>query len=353
MRDALRRAGFGLDEIHASIWEGVADKSQLSLLGWAGRTLRWLAAYPWLIWRYLRAPAHDVVLVPYMGHLDVMILWPFAKLRGAPIVWDAFLSLHDTVVSDRQMVGRRNPLAWLVYGWEWLACRAASRVVLDTDAHAALFQELYGISAERTASVFVGAENEQFTLPPATSRGPDQPLQVLFYGQFIPLHGVETIVEAAALARDLPIAWHLVGEGQDAAKIRARLAIEALPKLRWTQWVAYEDLTKEIANADICLGIFGTSGKAARVIPNKVFQVLAAGKPLITRDSPAIRELVDDGDAGVTLVPPGDPAALVNALQAMANSREAPQIAAKFSADELARGWAEVVESAQLGGEST
>ena len=63
------------------------------------------------------------------------------------------------------------------------------------------------------------------------------------------------------------------------------------------------------------------SDKAARVIPNKVFQVLAAGAPLITRDSPAIRELVDDETPGVYLVPPGDPAALAAAVRRFAAER--------------------------------
>ena len=108
----LREAGVELVEIHADVWTGVADKG--SVRG-AGRKLwlvvKWLAAYPGLIRRYLRSPPHDVVLVGYMGHLDVLVLWPFARLRGEPVVWDAFLSLYNTVVEDRRLLGRGNRLA--------------------------------------------------------------------------------------------------------------------------------------------------------------------------------------------------------------------------------------------------
>ena len=66
-----------------------------------------------------------------------------------------------------------------------------------------------------------------------------------------------------------------------------------------------------MARADVCLGILGTSEKAGRLIPNKLFQALLAGMPLITRNSPAMRELVKD-DA------PANPAALLDAIERFA-----------------------------------
>jgi glycosyltransferase involved in cell wall biosynthesis len=327
----LRENGAEVLVCHRQVWAGVEDKSRLT----AGQRLRflarWLLAYPALILGYLRLPRHDVALVGYLGQLDVLVLWLFARLRRVPVVWDAFLSLHDTVVDDRALVSPRHPLARLLFVWEWLASRAADRVLLDTRAHAEGFAEAFGLPAERVASVFVGVEPEAF--PPAQPSPPRSPsptraharpgegeglLRILFYGQLIPLHGVETILRAARLAREEPFEWVLIGLGQQGDIVRRMLEEEPLPRLRWVPWVPYEELARWIGEADVCLGIFGASGKAARVIPNKVFQVIAAGKPLVTRDSPAIRELLEDGlkeDSGVYLVPPADPEALLGALR--------------------------------------
>jgi glycosyltransferase involved in cell wall biosynthesis len=140
-------------------------------------------------------------------------------------------------------------------------------------------------------------------------------MRVLFYGQFIPLHGIETIVRAAALLRHEPIDWHLIGRGQEAAHIRAMLDADPLPGVRWTEWTPYGELITQLQSADLCLGIFGTSDKAASVIPNKVFQIVAAGRPLMTRDSPAIRELLAPLHGCVYLVQAGDPQALAEAIR--------------------------------------
>jgi glycosyltransferase involved in cell wall biosynthesis len=82
-------------------------------------------------------------------------------------------------------------------------------------------------------------------------------------------------------------------------------------------WVEYERLPGEIRAAGCALGIFGTTPKALRVIPNKAFQALACGAPLITADTPAARELLTN-EQDAMLVPPGDPAALANAIRRLA-----------------------------------
>lgn len=321
----LRENGVEVIEYHADLWRGVDDKSRISsALRRAALLIRWAVSYPLLIVKYLFAPAHDAVVIGYVGQFDVLVLWPFARLRGVPIVWDAFLSLYDTVVCDRRLVSPRHPAARALFRLEALACRLADRIVLDTRAHAAYFEHTFGVAPERLAAIPVGAESERFPrrADDPTARPRDQAITVLFYGQFIPLHGIETIVRAADLARDEAIDWVLIGRGQEAKRIRQVLAEREIPRLEWLPWLDYDALVGQIHRADICLGIFGDTDKAARVIPNKVYQVLATGTPLVTRDSPAIRELLAADTPGLWLVPPADPGALLAALRDFATARQ-------------------------------
>ncbi len=346
MVEAIRNSGANVTEVHVSVWDGAEDKSVLGKMAALGRILRWLAAYPVLLWRLAFLPRPDVIVVGYLGHVDVLVLWPYARLRKIPVVWDAFLSLYDTVVDDRKMVSPRHPLAWILKWWEWLSCRAAERIVLDTDAQADLFRDTYNLDRARATSVFVGAELSAFPI----SRAPElrRRSKVLFYGQFIPLHGIATIIEAARLARNKPIDWMIIGTGQMAADIRQMLAKDPPAALTWQEWVPYRDLNTHIAEADICLGVFGESSKAGRVIPNKVFQILSAGRPLVTRDGPGIRELVGHHANGVVLVPPADPVALLAAIEQLEAQAPFPpelhaDLRAQFSLEALTRRWDEIL----------
>ena len=313
----LRENGVEVSECQANIWENVEDKSQLS--GTVNKLkffFKWVASYPGLIFRYMKLPKHDVVVIGYMGHFDVIVLWLFARIRGTPIVWDAFLSLYNTVVEDRMLLSRLNPLAILLYAWEWTACHAAGTILLDTRAHADYFITRYSIRYDRVHPIFVGAENKIF-FPLVPANTPDEGydgITVLFYGQFIPLHGIETIVHAAKLLDDHPIKWQIIGQGQEAPRIKQLIDQYARLNVDWIPWIPYEELNTWINRADICLGIFGATEKARMVIPNKVFQIVAAGKPLVTMDSPAIRELIDPDMSGVRLVPENNPEALSRAV---------------------------------------
>ncbi len=124
------------------------------------------------------------------------------------------------------------------------------------------------------------------------------------------MQGVETILAAARAVPDID--FRVVGSGQ----LDALLA-ERPPNVDHVPWIEYEQLPGEIHAAGCALGIFGTTAKAQRVIPNKAFQALASGAPLITADTPAARELLVDGESAL-LTPAGDADALADTIRRLA-----------------------------------
>lgn len=316
--EGLRQNGVRVLEAPVDVWTGVRDRGTLGAGERLGVVARYVAAIPRLIASYLRAPRHDAVLVPYPGLFDLFVLLPLARLRGVPIVWDMFISAYDTVVNDRRMYSRRHPVGALLYALEWLASRFVSDLFLDTDAHARRFEQLMGLPNGRVGAVPLGTDPARF--PPAAARATaGRPFRVLFYGQYIPLHGLETIVRAAHLVeqRGIDARWTLVGAGQEQPRVTQLIESLGVRSIEQVGWVQPSELPALIHAADVGLGIFGTSGKALTVVPNKVYELAAAQATIVTADTPAMREFAP-AHPRVHLVPPGDAEALADTIARLA-----------------------------------
>jgi 2-polyprenyl-3-methyl-5-hydroxy-6-metoxy-1,4-benzoquinol methylase len=223
------------------------------------------------------------------------------------VVFNSLVSLSDTLVSDRGRFQPGSPAARVLEAIDRNALRSADLVVADTQAQARYLGALAGIESARVAVCLVGAEERVFT----PGWAPREPFTCLFVGKLIPLHGLETILQAARVAPE--IAFRIVGSGQ-----LSPLLAHAPPNVEHVPWVEYERLPGELKRAGCALGIFGQSAKAARVIPNKAYQALACGTPLVTSDTGAARELLVNGESAL-LVPSGNPEALAAAVRRIAS----------------------------------
>jgi glycosyltransferase involved in cell wall biosynthesis len=330
----LRRAGVEVVERHATLWERRRHKWSLGL----GAMARVAVKETRLL--FGRKGAFDVMIVGYPGHFDMPAARRIAGRR--PLVFNPLVSLWDTLVGDRERFAPRSRAAGVLRQIDRLAFRRADLVVADTEQNARYFAERFSLPRERTAVCLVGAEDDVFR-PGWQSPGT---FEVLFVGKLIPLHGLETILDAARLLPDVP--FRIVGSGQLDSLLDDRPA-----NVNWVPWIEYEQLPEAIQAAGCALGIFGTSDKAARVIPNKAFQALACGTPLVTADTPAARELLTDGENAV-LVPPADATALAAAIRRLAGD---PALArrlggagratyeARASEEVLGAQWRELLES--------
>jgi glycosyltransferase involved in cell wall biosynthesis len=304
----LRRTGVEVVERHVGVWD---DRRENWRAGPATLTRLALAEL-----HLFRRPEEDfdVLLVGYPGHLDLSAAKLAAEDR--PVVFNPLVSLADTFVADRGRFRPGSAAARLLERIDRHAFNAADLVVADTEAHARYLAERTGLADQRVAVCLVGAEERLFRPGWAA----EDPFTCLFVGKLIPLQGVETILGAARLAPELP--FRVVGSGQLEPLLQDRPA-----NVEWIPWVEYERLPDELHRAGCALGIFGTSGKAQRVIPNKAFQALACATPLVTADTPAARELLAPEESAV-LVPPGNPEALAAALTRLAQD---PALARKLS----------------------
>ena len=122
-----------------------------------------------------------------------------------------------------------------------------------------------------------------------------------------------------AVARGARARWCLLGDGPTRAD--AERSAAGLDNVCFEPWISYENLPARIAAAHIVLGVFGSTEKTQRVIPNKVYQALACGRPVVTAPTPAFpADLLDATDSGISWVPAGDSQALADAVIALTDA---------------------------------
>ncbi len=319
---ALAACGAEIADLHAPVIESLRDRLRparspealarlgLTILRGEARLLAGLA--PWLQWA-------DVVLFGYPGQWDAALWGGLVRSAGRTVVFDPLVTLTETFVEDRRLLSPGSWQACLVRALDRRAFRTADIVLADTPQQAAYWAALSGLPLERFVVLPVGADEELFCpdrhRQNAVRQDDPSCLRVLFYGTYSPLHGAETIVQAVHQLERAGerLAVTMIGKGQCRAQVERLAHRLGLQSVRFLDWVPEEELPAWIARSDVVLGIFGATAKAARVVPNKVYQAMAMGAAVVTRDSPAMRWLLGS-DESVLLVPPEDPASLAAAL---------------------------------------
>ncbi|GAB5440883.1 MAG: hypothetical protein Fues2KO_12320 [Fuerstiella sp.] len=266
-----------------------------------------------------QVPRPDLVWVPCFRQRDARAAIQWAAMKNVPLVFDPLISAWDKQVFERQKFAADSRRAKLLRQREGKLFRRSTLAVADTQHHADFFGEAFQLPEDQLAVIPVSAEEAVFQPQPSNAKR--ERLRILFYGSFIGLQGPQHIATAAAQTSEVD--WCFIGSGpylEDCLKICA-----GQPHIEFISRVPYETLPARIADADILLGVFGTSQKAGRVIPNKAYQALACGRPLLSRHSdawPTSLQQSDWPDCGLRLVEPGSPAAITAAVRELADRRE-------------------------------
>jgi glycosyltransferase involved in cell wall biosynthesis len=231
----------------------------------------------------LKHRTEDFVYVPYPG---IFLLWliSWVPRRWRPrCICDTYITLWDSLYQDRNPGAAAGRFSRLLLRVETRALCAAEHLIVDTQANAGHIHQLFGVSRERIHAFPLALDASAFHAPSTLPTRANSKIRVVFVGTFVPLQGTTVIAQAIDMLRGHDnLEFVLIGDGQQADE--AAPWLQDNPAVTWLRgWQPAQVLAEHLAQADICLGVFGGTGKAARVLPFKIYMALAAGKAIITQ----------------------------------------------------------------------
>ncbi len=244
---------------------------------------------------------YDFLIAGFPGNHSVIL----AKLlTRRPIVFDAYLSLYNALIFDRQESSPASLRARYYWMLDWLPARLADRVLLDTEAHIDFFLKTFQLPREKFIRVLIGADDDLFYPRPSRS---ENCFIVGFHGMFVPTQGAEEIVRAAKiLENNQEIKFYFIGSGRDYRRAVELANNFKLDKVKFFGRVDWREVPDWVAKMDIVLGNFGTTDKTSRVIANKSYESLAMKKPHLSARVPAMEEIFQDQE-NILFCRQGDP----------------------------------------------
>ncbi len=263
------------------------------------------------LWQLRQCEQPDVYILGFRGH---ELFWPVRWLtRSKPLIFDSLLSPTAALIDEQKQgklgvqIGR-----WLM-PFERAILQRADLVLTDTQLHVRFLCQRFQLPPAKVQALPVGADE---SLPSLPARVDNTRFEVLFYGSFLPLHGMDIMLQAAAQLRDQPIHFTFIGgTGQNLRQFaQLRQHYDLGETVTHIQWVEFDELIQHyIPQADLGLGgPFGNTPQAQRVVTGKTSQFLALGKATVIGQIDEAVGFIDKQNC--LLVPQGNVTALAEAI---------------------------------------
>ena len=246
--------------------------------------------------------------------------WALARFKRAPFLFE----VRDLWPAFAIAVGvLRQPL--LIRLSEWLESflyRQANMVMVNSPG----FIEHVGVrGARRVELVPNGTDTSMFNPEEDGEKfRHTHKLEGKFIALYAGAHGMSNdlgvVLEAANLLRERKdITFVLLGDGKEKPALEAKAIELNLETVRFIPPIPKIEMPSALAAADACIAILKPIEMYKTTYPNKVFDYMAAGRPVVLAIDGVIRQVIEQARGGIP-VQPGDPVALADAVRTLADN---------------------------------
>ena len=253
----------------------------------------------YLIELFIKSAFTDVVYLLPMNIRFVKSAILASKLFNKKLIVEMYISLYDSFVRDRKVVKDGSKKAKALIKKDILALTKSNYIIHTTGHEINYWEKMIGINIDK-GKVFIAPICNDSTLVINRSFMQDGVLRICWWGTFIPLHGLDNIIQALKILKNTNLQFTCNLFGVDNTlfttykeKIKQN-RLDSQVVLRKDLKFSNDSLPEYLVdNCDLALGIFGNTDKASNVVPNKLIEALSMGIPTLTMNSPALREFFD------------------------------------------------------------
>jgi len=286
------------------------------------RVLNFLSFMVSSFWTGLKVKDIDLVWGTSPPIFQGLTAWGLARLKRVPFLfevrdlWPAF-AVAVGVLNNKFLIRASEGLERFLY-------RSADALVVNSPG---FIPHVESRSGKRPHLVPNGADVEMFH-PENTGETfrREHQLEGKYVVLYAGAHGVsndlDVVLDAAVLMRDLSdLAIVFIGDGKEKPNLQNRAEVLGLTNIQFIPPVPKDKMSGAIAAADACVAILKPIEMYKTVYPNKVFDYMAAGRPVILAVDGVIREVVETAQGGI-FVPPGQPQPLADAVRLFYRDRQ-------------------------------
>jgi glycosyltransferase involved in cell wall biosynthesis len=229
-----------------------------------------------------------------------------SRLKGVPFVFEVRDLWPESIVQLGQLKNKTiiRFLEWI----EMTLYRKAAHIVGVADSTVKILTER-GVPAEKISIIKNGVDLELFTMRSDTEalkrkHGYQGKFIVSYIGTHGLSHALDKVLDAAELLRnEREILFLLVGEGAEKEHLKRKAASLNLKNVEFLDQIGKKQLPEYYALSDIVLVTLRDLPLFRSVIPSKIFEIMAMGRPIIISVDGESRKLVEQAQAGIFCQP--------------------------------------------------
>ncbi len=306
-------------ECHSTLWQSIDDRVDQASGGWRNPKFFWrvLKAY-WRLWRkHHHTPEYDVMLIGYPGQFDTYLARLLTWWRRSPMALDILMSLH-LVAEERGLLEKSPFTGKLIFWLEKGGLKLPDCLISENDAYENYYCQKYNLSTNRFRQLPHGADDSVYHPRPFSPQ--DDQFRVTYHGLYLPSHGLDAVIGAAKHLQDhKEIHFHFYGKGPEKKRIEQFATTHNLENVTFHGFVSRDELLDGLAQAHICLGVFGETLQSHYTIQNKIWESLAMRRPVISGESELIHHVLTH-KKNIFLIPRNNAAALAEAIIELQNN---------------------------------